>query len=172
MDNNQNNQNQNNQQNWQSYPVQGQQGNQQNNPQQGQQNYDQNNPQQGQYYNQQYQQQNYYQNQQWQQYQQPYQQSFVNNHPARGTAVTAMVMGILSLFFCYIGYASILGLIFGVIGLIQGTNAKKAGYPGGMATAGVVMSVIGLCLSALVFVVILSAFSCVSCLACSFPFAI
>lgn len=52
---------------------------------------------------------------------------------------------------------ALIGLITGVIGLICASNAKNAGFVGGMRTAGFVCSLIGVIGSALVFV------ACVAC---------
>ena len=55
---------------------------------------------------------------------------------------------------------AIIGLITGIIGLVCASNAKKAGYIGGMQTAGFVCSLIGTIGCALVFV------ACVACVGC------
>lgn len=56
--------------------------------------------------------------------------------PGKGLAIASMVCGIVS-FFCF-------GVILGILALIFGGIAKSKGYKGGMATAGVVLGVIGL----------------------------
>ena len=70
------------------------------------------------------------------QYGQPYQQNYYagQKHPADGTATAALVCGIIGLF--------IFGLILGIIAIVQGSRAKKLGYPGGKATAGIVLGII------------------------------
>jgi len=71
-----------------------------------------------------------------------------------------MVLGIITL---VVGSYLWFGLATAIIGLILGINGKKkareAGAPTGTATAGIVMSIIGLILS-IVFVI-----SCIACLA-------
>ena len=56
------------------------------------------------------------------------------NIPGKSAATASMVLGIIS----------IASVILGVVGLILSSNAKKAGFVGGMQTAGFVLSLIGL----------------------------
>jgi len=71
-------------------------------------------------------------------------------------SIAAMVLGICSLVVPYAGVATaIVGLILGVMGK---KKAVEVGAPTGMATAGIVMSIIGL--AGAVLTVIL----CISCL--------
>ncbi len=76
-------------------------------------------------------------------------------------AIASLVLGIVSLVsVCFI-YISLIGIACGVIGLIFGIQIRKAGQlegfkPSGVATAGFVLSIIGLGLSALEF-------TCVTC---------
>ena len=58
------------------------------------------------------------------------------SEPGKGLAVASLVMGLLSLL--------ILPLVFGILGIVFGGVAKNKGYIGGMATAGLVISIIGL----------------------------
>ena len=60
------------------------------------------------------------------------------SYPGKGMAIAALVLGIVS-FFCA-------PLITGVLGIVFGCVAKSQGYPGGMATAGIVCGIIGLIL--------------------------
>lgn len=72
-----------------------------------------------------------YQQPYYQQYQQyPYQQQ------GESAANAALICGIISLF--------IAGLILGIIAVVQASNAKKQGYIGGKATAGMVTGIIGI----------------------------
>ncbi len=67
-------------------------------------------------------------------------------------AIASLVLGIVSLVFAFTGPLSIIGAIVGIIGIVLGAlsrkKLKKAGQPTGMATGGLVMSIIGtiLCL--------------------------
>lgn len=65
--------------------------------------------------------------------------------PGRGLGIASMVLGIVSLaLFCVVYLAipcAIVGIILGIVGRNQ---AKKAGAPTGMATAGIICSSIAL----------------------------
>lgn len=54
--------------------------------------------------------------------------------PGESAATGAMVCGIIGLFF--------FGFIFGIIALVQGNKAKRLGFIGGKATAGIVLGII------------------------------
>lgn len=81
--------------------------------------------------------------------------------PGKGLAVGALICGIVALVLSWMG--GLLGIAAGVVGIILSINAKKKGFIGGMNTAGLVMSIIGLALGGLLF------FACTlpaACLAC------
>jgi len=65
-------------------------------------------------------------------------------------AVAALVLGIVSIVFSVIGLG-IFGLIPGIVGIILGIMAKKKA-PSGMATAGLVLSIIGVALTLLILI--------------------
>ncbi len=70
--------------------------------------------------------------------------------PGQGMSVASMVLGIVSLVIPYGGLATaIVGLVLGVMG--KKKNAE-VGAPAGMATAGIVCSIIGLAGSVLLVV--------------------
>ena len=77
--------------------------------------------------------------------------------PGKGAATASLVLGIVSVVFWFFGMGAIVGLITGIIGIICSVNAKKAGFVGGIQTAGLVCSIIGVVGSAIVFV------ACVAC---------
>ena len=79
------------------------------------------------------------------------------DEPGKGAAIAGLVLGIVSIVTWFFGMGALIGLVTGVIGLICASNAKKAGFEGGMRTAGFVCSLIGVIGSALVFV------ACVAC---------
>jgi len=89
-----------------------------------------------------------------QQYQQPYQQQQpyypppVQAAPTSGKAIAGLVFGILGLVFFWIPYFNIAILILCVVGLILCIGAQKVS-PGGVATAGLVLCIVGLALSAI-----------------------
>lgn len=83
----------------------------------------------------------------------------MENGNSNGKAIASLVLGIVSLVCIFFGYGAALGIILGVLGLVLGISAKKEA-PSSMATAGVVLSIIGLALCAITFV------ACVGCVAC------
>ncbi|MDR0914823.1 MAG: zinc-ribbon domain-containing protein [Oscillospiraceae bacterium] len=58
--------------------------------------------------------------------------NYANN--GDGAATGSLVCGIIGLF--------VAGLIMGIIAIVQGNKAKKLGYTGGKATAGIVLGII------------------------------
>lgn len=109
---------------------------------------------------QQYQQQAYQNNQ----YQGGYPQK--PNDPFKGKAIASMVLGIVSLVFFWAGMFSLAALVCGVIAVILGAQARKGAQnmgmkPNGMATAGLIMGLIGAIVSLIGFI------SCVACLSLS-----
>lgn len=58
--------------------------------------------------------------------------------PGKGLAIASLVCGIVS-FFCF-------GVILGILAVVFGGVAKSKGYTGPMATAGIVLGVVGLAL--------------------------
>ena len=69
--------------------------------------------------------------------------------PGKGLAVGALVCGIVSLVLSWMG--GLLGVVAGIVGIILSVQAKKQGFVGGMNTAGLVMSIIGLALGGILF---------------------
>lgn len=80
-----------------------------------------------------------------------------NNIPGKGAATTSLVLGIISVVLWFFGYSALVSVILGIVGLILAGNAKKAGFNGGIRTAGFVLSLIGLIGGAIFFV------ACVAC---------
>ena len=76
-----------------------------------------------------------------------------------GKAIASLVLGIISLVCVFFGYGALLGIVLGVVGIILGVSAKKEA-PSGMATAGLVLSIIALALCAITFI------ACVACVGC------
>ncbi|MBU4439309.1 MAG: hypothetical protein L6276_04805 [Acetobacterium sp.] len=77
-------------------------------------------------------------------------------------AIASLVLGIVSLVCIFLGYFTIIGIVCAIIGLIFAIQIRKAGElegfkPSGMATAGLVLNIIGLGLCALAFI------ACVAC---------
>ena len=80
-----------------------------------------------------------------------------NNIPGKGAATASLVLGIISVVLWFSGYSALVSVILGIVGLILAGNAKKAGFNGGIRTAGFVLSLIGLIGGAIFFV------ACVAC---------
>lgn len=81
-------------------------------------------------------------------------------------AVASLVLGILSLVFMWIPYINILAIILAIVGIVLGAlgmkQLKAAGKPSGMATAGMVMSIIGLAIS-VIYVIACGNLMCAAC---------
>lgn len=69
---------------------------------------------------------------------------------ANGLAVAGLVLGIVSVVFAFL--FSWVGLIAGVVGIILSVKGRKSEEKRGMATAGLVLSIIGTALSGIVVV--------------------
>lgn len=79
-------------------------------------------------------------------------------------AVASLILGIVAIVGGISTVGSGYGLIAGIIGVILGALARKSN-PTGMATAGLVCSIIGLVLSAIIFVACASCAGAISSLA-------
>ena len=87
--------------------------------------------------------------------------------PGDKSATLSLVMGILSIVLSLFGVLSIFAIATGITGIILAIEARKRGYVGGKATAGLVCSIIGLALSGIIFI---SCFACWACAVCTEPF--
>ena len=89
--------------------------------------------------------------------------------PGKGAAIASLTCGIISVIFVIIGlftgvFGSFVCIITGIVGLVLAANAKKAGFEGGLRTAGFVLSIIGLALGAIIFVACVAcAYACSAC---------
>ena len=66
-----------------------------------------------------------------------------NNIPGKGAATASLVLGIISVVLWFFGYSALVSVILGIVGLILAGNAKKAGFNGGIRTAGFVLGALG-----------------------------
>ncbi len=86
-----------------------------------------------------------------------------------GKAIASLVLGILSCVCVFFGIAiifgEIIGIVLGVIGLVLGISARKE-CPSGMATAGIVLSIISLAVCAV------GLLACVACVGCMSAYVI
>lgn len=80
------------------------------------------------------------------------------NEPGKTQAIVSLVLGIIGVICWFFGYSAIISVILGIIGLILAGNSQKAGYYGGIRTAGFVLSLISLIGGAIFFV------ACIACL--------
>ena len=78
---------------------------------------------------------------------------------SNGLAIASLVLGIVSILGIWASWA--IGIPAAVVGLILGIMARKQN-PSSMATAGIVLSIIALILSAVVMVACVSCFGCFS----------
>lgn len=81
----------------------------------------------------------------------------MEQQPGKGKAVASLVLGIVAVVFWFFGTLSIISIICGIVGIILSSSAKKSGFVGGICTAGLVLSIIGLVGGAVSFV------ACVAC---------
>jgi magnesium-transporting ATPase (P-type) len=73
--------------------------------------------------------------------------------PGKGQAIASMVLGICCLVFSFGAFFSIAMAIVGlVLGVISKRKLFDYGAPTGMATAGIIMSIIGLALSVILWI--------------------
>ena len=74
-------------------------------------------------------------------------------------AVAGLVLGIVCLIFLFIPipYSGLISLASGIVGLVLSVKGRKIEYQKGMATAGMVLSIVGLSIFALAFLCVLCA---------------
>lgn len=83
----------------------------------------------------------------------------------KGKAIAGLVLGIVGIVFAFLGgWLSVLSLPIAIVGLVLsvlgGKALKAAGQPAGLATAGLVLGIIGVVISAIAF------FTCGICTIC------
>ena len=83
----------------------------------------------------------------------------------KGFSIAALILGILSCILAWIYLVNIAAIVLSVLGLVFAVMGRKkaavAGAPNGLGTAGLVLSIIGLSISAIGFI------SCTLCVACA-----
>lgn len=81
----------------------------------------------------------------------------------KGLSIAGLVLGIVSTVLAWFYMVNIVAVVLGIVGIVCAANGKKAareaGVPGGLGTAGLVLSIIGTCLAAIGFL------SCTVCVA-------
>lgn len=99
-------------------------------------------------------------------YQQPvYQQRPRNPQDGKGLSITALVLGICGVALCWIGGLNIVILVLSILGIIFGVIGRKKsiaayGKASGLATAGLVLGIIGTAISGI------GVLACTACAAC------
>ena len=73
------------------------------------------------------------------------------SQPGHGMAVASLVLGIVSLVFTFVVPLVFITWILAIVGIVEAVAAKRQGYVEGMATAGLVCSIIALSLGAVIF---------------------
>ena len=68
-----------------------------------------------------------------------------------GFAVASLVLGIVSVVFCFFGTWAIIGLATGIVGIVLAVKGQKSPKKG-LATAGLVLSIIGVALCGIMFI--------------------
>ncbi len=74
------------------------------------------------------------------------------NAPGKGAATASLVCGIVAVVFWFFGPGALVSAILGVVGLVLASNSKKAGFDGGLRTAGFVLSLLGVIFGSVVFI--------------------
>lgn len=72
--------------------------------------------------------------------------------PGQQQATVALVLSIISLLTFWASWGALIGVGTGIAAIILASNAKKKGFVGGMATAALVMGIIGTLLSSVFFI--------------------
>ena len=89
------------------------------------------------------------------------------SYNGKGMSIASLVLGILSLGFFWIPFGNTALLVLGIVGIILAVKGKKAavaaGAPTGLATAGLVLSIIGTVFAGIGFVTCTLCTSCAIC---------
>ena len=84
----------------------------------------------------------------------------MENKSGKTLSTIAMVLGIVSVVFAWLGWLTLLGLVCGIVAIVLAVKGKKAsveaGEPTGMATAGLVLGIIGVVLSGIMVICIVA----------------
>lgn len=84
----------------------------------------------------------------------------MENKSGKTLSTASLVLGIVSVVLCWFGWLTIVSLVAGIVAIVLAVKGKKAsveaGEPTGMATAGLVLGIIGVVLSGIAFVCILA----------------
>ena len=82
-----------------------------------------------------------------------------NKNPGKGKAIASLVLGIVGTIVGFL-WIPLIGIICGIIGIVLGVSARKTTVEQkGMATAGLVLSIISLAASVIVWIISAIVFS-------------
>ena len=95
----------------------------------------------------------------------------------KGKISASLVLGIVSVVLVWFGYTSIVALACAIVGLVLSVQIRKAYEAAGekcdnMTTAGFILSIIGLAISAIYFIIFISCAGALGCAACAAASAI
>ena len=79
--------------------------------------------------------------------------------------ILSLIFGILSIIFGIISLLSIVGILFGIGGIVCAKESFKVQPGNGLARAGSITSIIGIILSSIIFI------ACTSCVGCAMLFS-
>lgn len=90
----------------------------------------------------------------------------------KNKVIASLVLGIISVVFAWFGWGALVALACGIVGLVFAVQIRKAceaagEKPNNMAMAGFVLSIIGVVLSGVLFVIVLACAGTVGCAACA-----
>ncbi len=85
----------------------------------------------------------------------------VEKKPFNVLALIGMISGIIAVIWCWMSFLSIVGVIFGIAGVIMSGIARKNDPKNGMAIAGLICSIIAIVAGAIIFI------SCIACYGCA-----
>ena len=89
----------------------------------------------------------------------------MENKQSNSLAIVGLVLGIISIVFPWIPYLTYVALPAGIVGIVLSAKGRKIGNGKGMATAGLVLSIIGVVLSGIVVLCAVCALGAIGCAA-------
>lgn len=75
----------------------------------------------------------------------------MNQRPSNSAGIASLVLGIVGIVSGCSGVLSFVGLVLGIVGIVLSSMSKRAIGPNGMATAGLVLSIIAIVICGIVF---------------------
>lgn len=78
------------------------------------------------------------------------------NEYGKTLAAASVTLGIISIMFWSCGVGAIVSIMTGIDGIVMASKAKSEGFIGGITIGGLVTSIVGLCVGAVVLIVALA----------------